>query len=133
MINWSVEYPQIEAICLKRNVDPFFIAAIRSAENGAPGREFGVLRRDDAQDYAGQLRVCTRTIAGYLAGFRGDAFDLLESIGLKRACYSPAFISYCAGRYAPIGASNDLTNLNQNWSANVSQAYFGFVTAGCVA
>lgn len=124
-IDWIIEYPQIEALCARRNLDPFFIAAIRHAEAGAPGREFGVLTVP-TPTYTDQLRVCTRTIVGYLLDFSntlGSPFVLDDVNGLKRLSYGRAFISYTQRKWAPPNVANDPTNLNANWEANVTTFY----------
>lgn len=128
-VDFNVEYPQIRVMCISRGLDPLYIAAIRVAENGAAGKEFGVLSVS-APDYVTQLRVCTRTIAGYLLEFDGNPFVLVDANGLKRLCYSAAFIAYCRNHYAPLGADNDDQNLNANWLVNVSKYYATFVQHG---
>ena len=48
--------------------------------------------------------------------------DWITSGGEERQA---GFIAYWAGRWAPIGASNDPTNLNVNWSSNVQRLWNG--------
>jgi hypothetical protein len=136
MIDWVSEWPQIKAWSALRNVDPLFIAAIRHAENGGPGKELGCLSVG-AGTYDAQLRVATRTIAGYVTDYvldrtpgRAALFVLGESCGFRRLVYSPGFIAYVQQRWAPVGVANDPTALNANWRENVERAYAAYVTAG---
>ena len=129
-VDFSVEYPAIQKIADQRGLDPLFIAAIRLAENGADGKQYGVLTAA-APDYDSQLRVCTRTIAGYLQEYDGNPFVLIEgAAGLKRLVYSAAFIQYVRNHYAPIGADNDPNSLNTNWLVNVMSFYTKFTQFG---
>lgn len=128
-VDFSIEYPVIRAMCANRGLDVLFICAIRVAEGGGPGRQFGVVSVD-APDYDTQLRVCTRTIAGYLADYDCNPFALVEAGGMHRLVYTPAFISYCQIRYAPTDAANDPNSLNANWRGNVQRFYDTFVQHG---
>lgn len=129
MIDWSTEWLQIQTWSAKRGVDPLFIAAIRHAENGGPGRELGCLGVG-ADTYDAQLRVATRTIAGYVASYPLGPFVLIDALGFKRLCYSPTFILWVQHKWAPSGVSNDPMNLNANWYTDVTDAYTAFVAAG---
>ncbi len=107
-------------------VDPLFMASIRKAENGGPGREFGVLGME-ARTFQVQLEISVKTIRRYLSEFMGNPFRLYQtSAGFRRLGYSPEFITYAARRYAPIGAENDPTGLNHHWERNVSDYYRRF-------
>lgn len=131
MIDWGTEWPQIQDWSAKRGVDPLFIAAIRHTENGGDGKQFGVLGVG-ADTYQDQLRVATRTIAGLVAGYPANPFSaiMVEINGLKCLRYAPAFLKTVQQHWAPIGATNDPTNLNSNWLDNVTQAYTDFLAAG---
>jgi hypothetical protein len=132
IIDWVSEWPQIQAWSAKRGVDPLFIAAIRHAENGGPGKELGCLGVG-ADTYDAQLRVATRTIAGYVANYPLSPFVLVDALGFKRLGYAPAFILWTQHRWAPAGVANDPTNLNANWLTDVTEAYAAFVAAGMPA
>ena len=81
------------------------LAAIRRAENGGPGKEFGIMdSRADTLD--GQAGWCAATVRNTYA--RWLATD-----------QSVPFLVYRRDRYAPLGADNDPTNLNENWLRNV--------------
>lgn len=80
--------------------------AIRYAENGRKGREFGVLT-PEAQRYADHPDpvMSFRTQAKWAAGtikkrYKGDLGEFQK-------------------RWAPIGAANDPNGLNENWLKNV--------------
>lgn len=83
------------------------VAAIRHAENGRAGREYGVLHpRALGKSYRTQAGWCAATVQKHYdrwakAGRRGD---FLESL---------------ARRYCPVGAGNDPTGLNRHWLKNV--------------
>ena len=131
MIDWATEYPQIQDWSAKRGVDPLFIAAIRHAENGGPGKELGILAVH-APTYQDQVRVATRTIAGLLAGYPANPYSaiLVEVAGMKRLVYAAAFLRTVQQHWAPIGATNDPQNSNSNWLGNVTDAYTAFVAIG---
>ena len=85
--------------------------AIRTAENGRAGIEFGVLN-PKAVDQPNSLRVqagwCAATI----------------SKNYKRWTDSPNgwrvdFITFLGNRYCPVGADNDPNGLNKHWIPNV--------------
>jgi hypothetical protein len=92
----------------KQNLSLLF--AIRKAENGGPGVEFGVL-------HPKAKGTNLRTQAGWAAA----------TIMKNRARHNPKehgdFISFLGGRYAPKGAENDPKGLNSNWISNVSTHY----------
>jgi len=80
------------------------LLSIRKAENGGPGKEFGVLT-PAAMRYKDNPDMSFKTQARWAAGtikkrYKGD----IEEFGK---------------RWAPVGASNDPTSLNKNWSKNV--------------
>jgi hypothetical protein len=70
-INWTEEWPRIVASAMRYGVQPAAVAAIRVAEDGAPGREFGVLSVP-APDYDSQLRVACESLAHRLETLDGD-------------------------------------------------------------
>lgn len=122
MINWSIEYPQIEQAAANYGVDPYFIAAIRHAENGAAGLEFG----DEAArggTYWAQLIGACATVRNKLVEYIGNPFDLAQSGPVKRLVYSKGFIAWFANKYAPVGAVNDPNGVNVNWPNNAMLAY----------
>lgn len=128
-MTWPDELARIRDVAGAHGVDWAFIAAVRRAEWGAPGREFGVLSVS-ANDYESQLSACVKTMRNYLLAAEDGyvrCFDLIETIGgFRRLVYSAAFIEYAARRYAPIGASNDPDGLNTAWAGNVTQLYHKF-------
>lgn len=88
----------------KLNYDEkILLFAIRSHENGKPGKECGVL--------------------SYNANYYGDGFVSLiiqadAATWIIRKYYKGSLREF-AKIYAPIGAKNDPTNLNQCWYAEV--------------
>lgn len=101
------------------DVDARLMGAIRKAENGGPGREFGVVSIF-APDLDSQARAAAQTIANNVTRFQNQTG--LVAYG-DDGRYSDAFIEFLGSRYAPIGASNDPTNLNQYWVSNVESYY----------
>jgi len=82
------------------------VAAIRYAENGGKGREYGILHERCPNTYRGQAGWCAATVQKnydrwVLAGKKGD------------------FLSFLASKYAPVGVDNDPNNLNIHWYKNV--------------
>ena len=129
--NWSLETPTIEKIAFDLNVDPFFMAAIRRAEAGREGREFGVLS-EEANTYEAQARACAATIRHHLVTYMDNPLTQIQSLHCQRLCYSKAFIQQFANGWAPRGANNDPTGLNKNWLDNVCFAYFSYCAQGMV-
>ena len=123
MINWQNEIPLIEDACAPKQIDPAFVMAIRQAENGAPGREFGVLSQS-APTYADQLRVCIATVAHRLESFPGNPL-VRDAFGRIR--YNAKWVAYFQSIWAPSGldvhVDNDPNGLNANWLKNVLHFY----------
>ena len=93
--------------------DNFWILlAIRKAEDGGPGREFGIMnpKADNLDKQAGwaAATIVKNRARWVKAGKPGD------------------FIKFLGSKYAPIGAENDPTGLNANWVRNVSHWYKKF-------
>ncbi len=99
-----------------------FLAAIRMAENGRPGQEFGVLS-ENADTYDAQARIAALSIRNntyrYVARFKEWPVDA------RTGGLSEAFTKFMAARWAPVGVENDPTNLNANWPGNVWAYYAG--------
>lgn len=124
------EWPIIEQMAGQANLDPCFIGAIRWAENGGEGKQFGILTVS-APTFTDQCRVYCNTIARYIAEYPTNPLQYvvhprIENSPLyvsRRVLYTTAFIEYVSHRYAPVGAGNDPQGLNNNWINNVSQWY----------
>ena len=96
------------------------LAAIRLAENGRAGREFGVLS-EHADTYEQQARICALSI-------RNNTYRYVQKteqwpIDSATGQLSRGFVEFMALRWAPIGVGNDPDNLNAHWPGNVWQ-YF---------
>lgn len=129
-MTWDEEKVEIECVAREYGLEPELVAAVRKAENGSAGREFGILSVD-APDFPSQLRTCCATLRRYLYEYGRNPFVLASTDkGHDRLSYSPEFIQYAAKRYAPQGASNDPTALNSNWSRNVNTFYRKFIVEG---
>lgn len=93
-----------------------FLAAIRLAENGRAGREFGVLS-EGAETYEKQARIAALSIRNnqYRYVLKTDQWPIDSATGqLNRS-----FVEFMAARWAPTGAANDPDGLNQHWPKNV--------------
>jgi hypothetical protein len=115
----KTELPKIKEAAEKLGIDWAFVAAIREAENGSPGREFGVLSVG-APTYDDQLKITCNTISHRLMLYPGNP---LTADPFKRIKYNDRFIAYFASIWAPVGAANDPNGLNINWSGNVKAIY----------
>lgn len=83
------------------------LLAIRKAENGGPGREFGVVHpRAWNTNLRTQAGWAARTIANNKERWLQDDED-------------KDFLTFLRDRYAPLNADNDPTGLNHNWLPNV--------------
>ena len=116
MIQWQTEIPLIKATAEAYTVDWKFIAAIRNTENGATGRDFGVLSVP-APTYNSQLQVACASVSHRLN------FYVKESGKNQVPPYSPDFIQYFARVWAPPSANNDPDDLNANWLSNCTTFY----------
>lgn len=101
------EYEMIEKAALRNNCvgeDFLILLAIRKAENGGLGNEFGII-------HPKAKNTNLNTQAGWAAATvvknreRWDGKD--------------GFIDFLGSRYAPVGAKNDPKGLNRNWVRNV--------------
>lgn len=126
---WHDEEALIRIAAAKYGLDWHLIAAIRKAENGGSGREFGVLGVK-APTYAAQLEVCCQTVRHRLVQYDGgdQALDLHQTPdGKEIVVYHREFITWFGGIWAPEDASNDRNSLNRNWSRNVSYWYLHLI------
>ncbi len=129
MSNLKNEWPRIREVALQHGVDPLFMLALRKAENGGPGREFGVLD-GKSKTYEEQLQVSTKTIRRLLDEYKHNPLRLkLNGSGFRRIIYTEAFVIFAQKSYCPIGAENDPNDLNKNWAENVCDAYYSFVSS----
>lgn len=121
-MNWSDEWALIRSAALAHGIDPYFVAAIRKAENGGPGREFGVLSVK-APTYRDQLEECCTTIRRRMAEHQPTISMRIMTNGHGRICLPDAWIAWFGSRWAPVGAPNDPHRLNENWAHNVMILY----------
>ena len=111
--NLQVELPTItkaaERNGIQRDSDDFrLLCAIRLAENGRPGREFGIMN-PKANTLDKQAGWCAATIMNQHKRFGS-------------AKVTPEFIHSLAKRYCPIGCDTD-NGTNQYWERNVTYFY----------
>ena len=100
----------IEVNIPDKNLRPYFtklLIAIRKAENGGPGRQFGVMS-PKARTYRQQAGWCAS-----ICWKRYAEWKEMESSGRT------PYLVYLASRYAPRNAENDPLRLNHNWLRNV--------------
>lgn len=104
---------QVIVAAVERNIPdpslrPLFVKllkSIRRAENGKPGREFGVIHKKAKtldQQAGWCAAICWRRYCEWETELHGD--DFLE---------------YLASKYAPEKVANDPNGLNANWLRNV--------------
>jgi tape measure domain-containing protein len=120
------EQETIRRIAQTQNVDPEFLAALRRAENGGPGREFGVLSVS-APTYEDQARIAAQTIAANRQRFEAQGRTAVDPTSGR---YTPDFIRFFSNVYAPLGAANDPTGLNQAHAGNLLRFYGAGGTEG---
>ena len=84
------------------------VAAIRYAENGRAGREYGILHPRVKPTYRSQAGWCAATVQ--------KNYDRWVKAGRKGE-----YIKFLGARYCPVGADNDPTGLNKHWIKNVSK------------
>lgn len=103
----------------RTGVDSALLAAIRKAENGRPGREFGVLSVS-APTLEGQARVAANTVRNTLQRYAQHGGQAVEPATGR---YTEGFLRYLSARYAPVGAANDPQGLNRSHAANLIALY----------
>ncbi|MCE5184999.1 MAG: hypothetical protein LLF76_02615 [Planctomycetaceae bacterium] len=104
------EYTVIEKAAIRNQCfgeDFIILLAIRKAENGGPGKEFGVMNPK-----AHNLD----TQAGWAA-----ATIVKNRKRWKCTNRKDSFIEFLGKRYAPVGANNDPKGLNRHWVKNVTR------------
>ena len=84
------------------------VAAIRYAENGGKGREYGILHKRVKPTYRSQAGWCAATVQKH--------YDRWVKAGRKGE-----FVVSLGARYCPVGAENDPDNLNRHWVGNVKK------------
>jgi hypothetical protein len=94
------------------------LLAMRKAENGGPGVEFGVL-------HPRAKGTNLDTQAGWAAATLAKNYQRWLAQGGKKGDIE-SFIPYFQKVYAPVGVSNDPNNLNNNWAKNVIGLYRQF-------
>jgi len=105
--------------------------AIRVAENGRRGREFGVLHPNALGRDGETWQVTLDRQAGWCAATIMKNRKRWADAGMKES-----FIVFLGKRYAPVGADNDPKNLNRHWIGNVTREaskYMAFVKKPSVA
>ena len=102
--------------------------SIRKAENGAAGKEFGVLHSKAGKQPGDTPEQTLRRQAGWSAAtiMKNRARHAADT---KAGKTKDDFITYLGNRYAPKGVANDPNNLNKNWITNVGTQYKGYI--GC--
>ena len=116
----------LERTAKRAGIDPAFLQALRRAENGGPGREFGVLSVP-APTYHEQARVAAESIRRNVERFaeRGG-----QAVDPATGRYTPDFIAFFSSRYAPVGVGNDPSGLNRHHARNLLRLYTDAVASG---
>jgi len=110
-------------------VDSAYLMAIRKAENGRDGLEFGIISTSEygrdigivengefrgyKNEFEKQASWCAWTVKKNLERFRNSNFD-------------GDFIEFLQVKYCPVGVENDPDGLNKNWAKNVRFYYDKF-------
>ena len=84
------------------------VAAIRYAENGGKGKEYGILHPRVKPTYRSQAGWCAATVQ--------KNYDRWVKAGRKGD-----YVTFLGKRYCPIGADNDPNGLNKHWIPNVKK------------
>jgi hypothetical protein len=115
----TTEDVRIRDAASRAAVDPRFLGALRRAENGGPGREFGVLSVS-APTYDDQVRLAAASIRRNVERFEATGRAAIDPATGR---YTEEFIRFFSNRYAPVGASNDPSGLNQHHARNLIRLY----------
>jgi hypothetical protein len=106
----------------KHNVPAAALCALRIAENGGPGREFGVLSLP-AKTYEAQVDIAAKSFSNSEKRYRALGKDPIDA---ETGRYTEDFLRHFSARWAPIGALNDPANLNTHHAQNIIDAYGWF-------
>lgn len=126
--------PHVQAVIVdvaaEYAIDAAALAALRIAENGPVLDDgeigFGVIAPASARkNLRVQAQWAAGTIKNNLSRYR-LATGVLPTGADGR--YTDAFLTWLSARYAPVGASNDPTNLNANHARNLIAAYHASAT-----
>lgn len=109
----------IQQMAERSAIDSRFLEAIRRAENGGRGREFGVVSVP-APTYRDQARVAADTVRRNVERFEQTG---LHAVDPASGRYSDEFIRFFSSRYAPVGAANDPSGLNRYHARNLIRLY----------
>ena len=93
------------------------VVAIRYAENGRSGREYGVLHPNVEPTYRSQAGWCAATVQKNWDRYEqqeGDTENFDE------------YIAFLGDRYCPIDDPRDIMGLNKHWKTNVQKFYKNF-------
>jgi|SRR3989344_1724495 len=123
------ELDTIRAHAQRIGADERLMLAIREAENGRAGRQFGIMpngryEADNGYTENGQFNQYPND-----GDLSRQAAWAAWTIRRNRERFErnneghEDFIEYLSERYAPRGAGNDPTDLNQNWAGNVRERY----------
>ena len=104
---------------MRHGVPASALCALRIAENGGPGREFGVLSIP-AKTYEAQVDVAARSFRNSETRYH-NAKDK-PSRG-EDGRYTEDFLRFFSARWAPIGAENDPHALNAHHAPNLIEYY----------
>ena len=89
----------------RRELAPI-VAAIRYAENGRAGREYGILHPRVGPTYRSQAGWCAATVQ--------KNYDRWVKAGSKGE-----FVTFLGNRYCPLDDPRDKDGLNRHWIGNV--------------
>lgn len=92
---------------LRKKLAPI-VAAIRYAENGRSGREYGILHPRVKPTYRSQAGWCAATVQ--------KNYDRWQKAGAKGE-----FIPFLGNRYCPLDDPRDKDKLNRHWIGNVTK------------
>ena len=99
---------------LRKELAPI-VAAIRYAENGGKGKEYGILHPRVKPTYRSQAGWCAATVQ--------KNYDRWVKAGRKGD-----YLVFLSKRYCPVGADNDPNGLNHHWLGNVRKLRKRFTT-----
>jgi hypothetical protein len=123
---YPAEYPVI-VNAAKRNGIPetdhenlAVLFAIREAENGRHGKQFGVLHKNAAAKPGETHLQSLDRQAGWAASTLMKNRARYDQ-AVKEGKTNKPFVEHFGNIWAPIGVANDPTNLNKHWIGNVSR------------
>lgn len=115
-INWAVEAPLVYREARGQLALFCALVALRKAESGPPGNDFGVLSIASVDTFDEELATAARSLRNHVERCRVKGLRVYDPL---TGLFSEEFLRDFSSRWAPIGVSNDPRGLNAHHADNL--------------